>query len=289
MSQVYGAGLISGAQTYGSGGLGILGSVIRATTATGPHGAGYLYNDWDDASDDPKEFRGLITVEPSAGTFLAYEDGSFTLTGAPDGSYSFTYQLYVDGVATGSPQVDTITIGSGGVTGTSAVTLSAYTQTAAGAVAVSGASSVSLQPYTQTAAGAVQVRGASSVALSAYSQAATGLVTSGVTGNSSVTLTSYSQSAAGTVTGVGTVTGSSSVQLSAYSQAAAGSVTGLGTILGSSSVALSAYLQTATGEVTGTGTGVITPTPPDRRQSVSSDLRRQSVRAEVRRQSVTKH
>ena len=96
--------LIAGACVVGDRGLGVLGSVIRATTgpSSGPHGAGYLYNDWQDSSDDGKEFRGLIVTPPSAGTFSAYEDGSFSLVGAPDGSYSFVYRLYVDGADLGT-------------------------------------------------------------------------------------------------------------------------------------------------------------------------------------------
>lgn len=85
---------------YGTPGLGVLGSDIRATTATGTHGPGYLYDDWR-TGDDGKEFRGLVTVPPSAGTFTANEDGSFNLVGAPDGAYSFTYRLYLDGADLG--------------------------------------------------------------------------------------------------------------------------------------------------------------------------------------------
>lgn len=76
--------------------MGVLGSVIRSATATGAHGAGYLYNDWQ-AGDDDKEFRGLIVTPPDSGTLVAYEDGSFDFTAPGDGAYSFTYRLYVDG------------------------------------------------------------------------------------------------------------------------------------------------------------------------------------------------
>jgi hypothetical protein len=309
MSQVYGAGLISGAQTFGSGGLGVLGSVIRATTATGPHGPGYLYNDWDSSADDSKEFRGLVETPPSAGSFLAYEDGSFELIGAPNGTYSFTYRLFIDGVDQGTA-TSSIVIGSGAVTGSSSVTLSAYAQTAAGQVLVQGVSSVTMDAYSQSATGAVQVQGASAITLAAYSQTATatvqvsgassvaldpytqsavGLVTSGVTGNSSVTLGSYTQTAAGTVTGFGVVTGSSSVTLSAYSQNAAGSVSGLGIVTGISSVTLAPYAQAAAGEVTGVGTSPPAQTPPQRRQSARSESRRQAVPYELRRATVTEH
>lgn len=117
--------LIADACVLGHRGLGVLGSVIRATTATGTHGPGYLYNDLTGA-DDLKEIRGLIVTPPSAGTFTAFEDGSFTLVGAPDGSYSFLYRLFADGADLGTATA-TIDIGdfvavtaaiSGTVTGT---------------------------------------------------------------------------------------------------------------------------------------------------------------------------
>lgn len=122
--------LIAGACVVGHRGLGVLGSVIRATTATGTHGPGYLYNDLTGA-DDLKEIRGLIVTPPSAGTFTAFEDGSFTLVGAPDGSYSFLYRLFADGADLGTASAD-ITIGdfvavtaaiSGTVTGTVAASV----------------------------------------------------------------------------------------------------------------------------------------------------------------------
>lgn len=102
--------LIAGACVVGNRGLGVLGSVIRANTATGTYGAGYLYNDLT-AADDAKEIRGLIVTPPSAGSFYAFEDGSFTVTGAPDGNYSFLYRLYADGADLGTATAS-IAIGS---------------------------------------------------------------------------------------------------------------------------------------------------------------------------------
>lgn len=102
--------LISGACVVGQRGLGVLGSTVRSETATGSHGAGYLYNDWA-SGDNAKEFRGLIVTPPSAGTFFAYENGSFDLTGAPDGAYSFVYRLYVDGADLGTATAS-VTIGT---------------------------------------------------------------------------------------------------------------------------------------------------------------------------------
>lgn len=100
----------------GNTGFGVLGSVILATTATGDGGrAGYLYNDVD-SGDEAKEFCGPIVTPPSAGTFTPHDDGSFDFSGAPDGSYSFAYQLEVDGDAVGSPVAVSITIGATSVT-----------------------------------------------------------------------------------------------------------------------------------------------------------------------------
>lgn len=99
---------ISGALLIGETGLGVLAENIPST---GTSGASYLYNDLSLPADNGKEICGRITSWPSAGTLYAYEDGSFSFTGAPDGAYSFAYQLYVDGVATGSPTTVDLTVG----------------------------------------------------------------------------------------------------------------------------------------------------------------------------------
>lgn len=95
---------------YGTVGLGVTGAVIRATTATGTHGPGYLFGALS-VADDAKEIRGLIVTPPSSGVFFPYEDGSFVLSGAADGEFSFTYRLFVDGVdmstGTGSVEIGT--------------------------------------------------------------------------------------------------------------------------------------------------------------------------------------
>lgn len=140
------ASLIAGAVVCGDRGLGVLGSTVLADTATGDHGAGYLYNDVD-SGDEAKEFRGLIVTPPSAGTFFAYEDGSFSLV-APDGAYTFVYRLYVDGVdlgtATASVTIGTVNASASGSlqdlslaapTGTAAGTSTGTSVTASGALA----------------------------------------------------------------------------------------------------------------------------------------------------------
>lgn len=111
--------LIPGALVVGHRGLGVLGSDIPST---GDNGAGYLYNDLTLPADANKEVRGLILTQPSAGSLFAYEDSSFEFSGAPDGSYTFTYRLYVDGVDSGTGTT-TLTVGSP-VAAVSAVTAS---------------------------------------------------------------------------------------------------------------------------------------------------------------------
>ena len=99
---------ISGCLLIGETGLGVLAENVPST---GTSGASYLYNDLSLPADNGKEVCGRITAWPSDGTLYAYEDGSFSFTGAPDGAYSFEYQLYVDGVATGATATVDLTVG----------------------------------------------------------------------------------------------------------------------------------------------------------------------------------
>lgn len=99
---------VSGCLLIGETGFGVLAENIPST---GGDGASYLYNDLSLPADNGKEICGQITSWPSAGSLYAYEDGSFTFTGAPDGAYSFEYQLYVDGEATGSPVTVDLLVG----------------------------------------------------------------------------------------------------------------------------------------------------------------------------------
>jgi len=84
--------------------------------SAGTNGAGYVYNDLALPGDAAKEICGRITTWPSTGVLRAYEDTSFIYTPVGDGAQSFQYQLYVDGVAIGSPQSVTLNIGSGSAT-----------------------------------------------------------------------------------------------------------------------------------------------------------------------------
>lgn len=101
--------LISGKTVAGNRGLGVLASTVPST---GLSGASFLYNDLTLPADNSKEVYGLILTVPSAGTFYAYEDGSFSLIGAPDGTYTFTYRLFVNGVDSGTATA-VITVGAG--------------------------------------------------------------------------------------------------------------------------------------------------------------------------------
>lgn len=93
---------IPGALVIGGTGLGVLAEHIPSD---GDDGGSYLYNDLSLPADAGKEICGRITTWPSAGTLFAYENGAFEFSGAPDGDYTFTYQLYVDGVASGAGTV----------------------------------------------------------------------------------------------------------------------------------------------------------------------------------------
>ena len=143
--------LIPGAIVCGNRGLGVLGSTILADTATGDHGAGFLYNDVD-SGDEGKEFRGLIVTPPSYGTFFAYEDGSFSLV-APDGSYTFVYRIYVDGVDLGTETVS-ITIGA---TSTASLAVTTDASVFAGGATVSSISTLTAATDATVFAGTASV------------------------------------------------------------------------------------------------------------------------------------
>ena len=98
----------AGKRICGTPKVGVIGSLIPSSGDSGP---GYTYNDLSFPADANKEICGQITAWPSAGTLFAHEDTSFEFTDAPNGTYTFQYQLYVDGVATGSPTTVTLTVG----------------------------------------------------------------------------------------------------------------------------------------------------------------------------------
>ena len=132
------ASWIPGAIVIGHRGLGVLADDIPSE---GDSGGSYLFNDLTLPADSGKEICGRITSWPSAGALYAYEDGAFEFTDAPDGSYSFIYSLYVDGVASGS---GTVVLQVGSATAAISATTDATTFSGAassGATASIGATS----------------------------------------------------------------------------------------------------------------------------------------------------
>lgn len=103
------AELISGSLVIGDTGWGVRGDVVPND---GLSGWSALYPRVTLPGDAAKEFRALLLTVPSAGTFYMWEDGSFSFIGAPDGTYTFSYRLYVDGSVVADYTV-TITIGAG--------------------------------------------------------------------------------------------------------------------------------------------------------------------------------
>lgn len=113
----------------GETGLGVLAENIPST---GDSGASFLYNDVSLPADNGKEIRGEIMTQPSAGLLVAYEDGSFEFSGAPDSTYTFTYRLFIDGVSSGDY---TVTLAVGTIDGTGAGAPGAMSITVAAATA----------------------------------------------------------------------------------------------------------------------------------------------------------
>jgi len=100
-----------GQRILGTPYIGILAEDIIAQTATGDHGPGLLYPKASLVENAGKRLRIRITILPSAGTLFVWENGKFTLTGAPDGAYVIGYEWDVEGVMAGS-DMSTITVGT---------------------------------------------------------------------------------------------------------------------------------------------------------------------------------
>jgi hypothetical protein len=153
---------LPGCVLIGDTGGGVRGSDIPSSGTSGP---GYAYNDLSLPADANKEICGRITSWPSAGNLFAREDTSFDFTGAPDGVYTFQYQLYVDYVPVGSPTTVTLTVGGGSAT-VAGQTLSASASLIAGSASGAIGATVTGQLLTLTASlqpGAASGGGAASV------------------------------------------------------------------------------------------------------------------------------
>lgn len=128
---------------------GVLGSLIPATGVNGP---GYAYPSLSLPADASKEICGYITTWPTAGLLDASEDTGFTFSGAPDGTYTFQFQLEADGVDVGTPRTATVTQTTGGVT----ISCAVGNATAAGSnatVTQSSTTTISCQVGNAAAAG----------------------------------------------------------------------------------------------------------------------------------------
>lgn len=133
--------------TIGDVGGGVLGSEIPSTGANGPAPMWYALQPGDEA----KEFCGRITTWPTlpeGATFEADENGAVRLLNAPDGVYSYAYQLLVDYAPVGTPKTVEIAVGEpvaaqldGTATATSSAsgTLTTVINIAGTATATSGA------------------------------------------------------------------------------------------------------------------------------------------------------
>lgn len=255
MSIRVGPGWISGAVAVGVPGFGVLGSVIAANDeaiiAAGGK-AGYLYNDLSMPADANKEICGRITRWPATGTLLVYHGGQFFFTPAADGAESFEYQLYVDGVATGSPETVTLVSGSAAITLTGANA----TQTNAGNVgAISQAhvlvGSASTQANSGSTGGIGQTHmlaGANASQVNAGSTGAIGgsIVLSGAAGSQANTASTAA------ITQTHVLAGSASVQANA---APGGAITQTHVLAGANSTQTNLGSTASLGEVTLTLTG----------------------------------
>ena len=89
---------------------GVLGSSLPSTGTAGP---GYMYPVVQaDSSLLSKQVRGKITRQPSVGTLLAFDDSSFIYTRGSDGTDSFDFQPYVNGIPYGSEKSVVLTVGA---------------------------------------------------------------------------------------------------------------------------------------------------------------------------------
>lgn len=96
-------------------GLGAPASTIIAASSGGESGAGPLVGL---GLVDGTDYYWTITSLPASGALVIYEDGSFSHTGAADGSWPWSANVYADGVLAYTLTVtDGVGVASGGVLG----------------------------------------------------------------------------------------------------------------------------------------------------------------------------
>lgn len=153
-----------GRRILGTPNVGLLASQIISETATGDNGAGLLYD--EALANTNKQLRLNITSTPSSGSLFVYENGSFELTGAADGSYAISYQYFVDNVLGGSDTA-TVTVGAANASasaGTGTSTGSGTGGAATGQVAGYGAADGGVGTSTGTGSGGLATAGNSASA-----------------------------------------------------------------------------------------------------------------------------
>jgi len=180
------ASWISGACLVGNRGLGVRGDAVPSSGDSGP---APLYNDITLPADAAAEVRALVLTLPSAGTLAVYEDSSFVFAGAPDGTYTWTYQAYKDGATLGSPNTVTLTVGAAVLAGAatasaaSAGTLTTQIRIAATAAATAAASGALTAPGSGLAAAAAAQASASGTLTTAITLAAAATATATAAGS----------------------------------------------------------------------------------------------------------
>lgn len=186
---------IAGSLLIGNTGGGELAENIPATGANGP---GYAYNDLAFPADTGKEICGRITTWPTLGTLVAFEDTSFTYSGATD---SFAYQLYADMVAVGSPVTVSLAVGTTAANASSTQQIAAVTQAATATTLAQAAAAQTLAPITQVATATAPQAGVANASavqqMAAVTQAATATATATATASASAaqTLSAAAQAA----------------------------------------------------------------------------------------------
>lgn len=140
----------------GHRGLGVLGSVVLAETATGSAGPGLGYPDVD-PGDENKEFQFVITAWPAAGTLFVHENGALDYVPAGDGTYSLTYEGRADGVVYGTRTVPLIVGAS--TSALSSIVLESAAGTASGTGTISGQADSQLAAVLTSGIGSVMAAG----------------------------------------------------------------------------------------------------------------------------------
>ena len=145
--------LIAGKVVVGVAGHGVLAQLIPST---GDFGPGLAYSSLSFPADNGKEIRVFITTQPTLGKLYVFENTSFIYDGPSD---TFQYQVYLDGVALGTPQPGTITIGGASTVSSVTVTPSTATGSTTFAATVAGTGGPSQSVTWTTTAGSINASG----------------------------------------------------------------------------------------------------------------------------------